>query len=70
MRIDKFLKLSRIVKRRTVAQEACQASKVIVNGKEAFNGKVRPTMKAMVESCAEYFDPERVFPAGITVDIK
>jgi ribosomal 50S subunit-recycling heat shock protein len=35
MRIDKFLKLSRIVKRRTVAQEACQASKVIINGKEA-----------------------------------
>ena len=44
--------------------------KVIVNGNEAFNGMVTPTMKAMVESCAEYFDPERVFPAQITVDIK
>ena len=35
MRIDKFLKVSRILKRRTVAQEACDAGKVIVNGKEA-----------------------------------
>ncbi|MBO5807439.1 MAG: hypothetical protein J6Q98_04520, partial [Bacteroidaceae bacterium] len=44
--------------------------KVIVNGKEAFNGKVQPTIEAMVESCAEYFDPERVFPAKIDVEIK
>ena len=44
--------------------------KVIVNGNEAFNGIVTPSMKSMVESCAEYFDPERVFPAEITVDIK
>jgi ribosomal 50S subunit-recycling heat shock protein len=35
MRIDKFLKVSRILKRRTVAQEACDNSKVLVNGKEA-----------------------------------
>lgn len=34
MRIDKFLKVARILKRRTVAQEACQAHKVLVNGKE------------------------------------
>ena len=34
MRIDKFLKVSRILKRRTVAQEACEAGKVIVNGRE------------------------------------
>ena len=33
MRIDKFLKVSRILKRRTVAQEACDAGKVKVNGK-------------------------------------
>ena len=44
--------------------------KVIVNGREAFNGKVTPTLKAMTESCAEFFDSERVFPAEITVDIK
>ena len=35
MRIDKFLKVSRILKRRTVAQEACSEEKVIVNGKNA-----------------------------------
>ena len=34
MRIDKFLKVSRIVKRRTLAQEACDNGKVSINGKE------------------------------------
>lgn len=34
MRIDKFLKVSRILKRRTIAQEACDAGKVIVGGRE------------------------------------
>lgn len=34
MRIDKFLKVSRILKRRTLAQEACDKGKVYVNGKE------------------------------------
>ena len=33
MRIDKFLKVSRIIKRRTVANEACDAGRVIVNGR-------------------------------------
>lgn len=33
MRIDKFLKISRIIKRRTVANDACDASHVKVNGK-------------------------------------
>ena len=35
MRIDKFLKVSRILKRRTVAQEACTEEKVLINGKAA-----------------------------------
>ena len=35
MRIDKFLKVSRILKRRTVAQEACSEEKVVINGKAA-----------------------------------
>ncbi len=35
MRIDKFLKVSRILKRRTLAQQACDKGKVIINGKEA-----------------------------------
>ena len=35
MRLDKFLKVSRLIKRRTVANEACDAGKVVVNGKVA-----------------------------------
>ena len=35
MRLDKYLKVSRLIKRRTIANEACDAGKVSVNGKEA-----------------------------------
>lgn len=35
MRLDKYLKVSRLIKRRTVANEACDAGKVVVNGKPA-----------------------------------
>ncbi|MBE6885908.1 MAG: RNA-binding S4 domain-containing protein [Oscillospiraceae bacterium] len=35
MRLDKYLKVSRLIKRRTVANEACDAKRVLVNGKEA-----------------------------------
>lgn len=35
MRIDKYLKVSRLIKRRTVANEACDAGRVSVNGKPA-----------------------------------
>lgn len=35
MRLDKYLKVARIIKRRTVANEACDASHVMVNGKPA-----------------------------------
>lgn len=35
MRLDKYLKVSRLIKRRTVANEACDASKVTVNGRPA-----------------------------------
>ena len=35
MRLDKYLKFSRLIKRRTVANEACDAGKVTVNGKIA-----------------------------------
>ena len=35
MRLDKYLKVSRLIKRRTVANEACDAGKVLVNGKPA-----------------------------------
>ncbi len=38
MRLDKYLKVSRIIKRRTVANEACDAGRVLVNGKVAKAG--------------------------------
>ncbi|MBR3283388.1 MAG: RNA-binding S4 domain-containing protein, partial [Ruminococcus sp.] len=35
MRLDKYLKVTRLIKRRTVANEACDAEKISVNGKVA-----------------------------------
>ena len=43
MRLDKFLKLSRVIKRRTVANDVCQAGRVTVNGKPA-----KPAVKLKV----------------------
>lgn len=43
MRLDKFLKVSRIIKRRTVANEACDSGRVSVNGRTAKAGlEVKP----------------------------
>jgi len=43
MRLDKYLKVSRIIKRRTVANEACDAGRVTVNGRVAKAGTdIRP----------------------------
>jgi len=43
MRIDKFLKVSRIIKRRTLAKEVCDAGRVQINGKVAKAGtEVKP----------------------------
>lgn len=43
MRLDKFLKVSRLIKRRTVANEACDAGRVLVNGTVAkASVKVKP----------------------------
>lgn len=47
MRLDKFLKVSRIIKRRTVANDACDAGRVKVNGKDAkagYNVKVNDVL--------------------------
>lgn len=38
MRLDKFLKVSRIIKRRTIANEACDNNRVMLNGREAKAG--------------------------------
>lgn len=50
MRIDKFLKVSRILKRRTVAREAADAGKISVNGKE-----VKPAYRLKVGDEVEVF---------------
>ena len=65
MRLDKFLKVSRLIKRRSVANEACDAGRVLLNGKTAKAGaevKVgdvieigfgNKTVKAEVQKVAE-----------------
>lgn len=42
---------------------------VKANGKLLFNGMVKPNVRDMVNSCATYFDPERVFPASVLIDL-
>lgn len=50
MRLDKFLKVSRLIKRRTVANEACSAGRVLVNGKTAKAGtNVKPGDKIEIQ---------------------
>lgn len=50
MRIDKFLKVSRILKRRTVAHDAAAAGKIAVNGKE-----VKPSYRLKIGDEVELF---------------
>lgn len=40
-----------------------------INGKEVFKGKVKPELKHIVNSCATFFDPARLYPAAIEVDL-
>ncbi|MEN8907629.1 MAG: RNA-binding S4 domain-containing protein [Clostridiales bacterium] len=43
MRIDKYLKVSRLIKRRSVAQEACDKKRVKINDKEVKSGAIVKT---------------------------
>lgn len=70
MRLDKYLKVSRLIKRRTVANEACDAEKIIVNGKVArasYDVKIgdvieinmgQRALKISVEKVTEYVTKE------------
>lgn len=70
MRIDKFLKVSRIIKRRTVANDACDTERVVVNGKRvkaSYDVKVgdtvevtfgEKTLKFIVKDVKEYTSKE------------
>lgn len=42
---------------------------VIVNGKKVFSGKLKCTLDNLMESCAEYHDPRRLYPASVTVSL-
>ena len=50
MRLDKFLKVYRLIKRRTVANEACDAGRVTVNGKPAM-ASVKVKVGDIIEIC-------------------
>ena len=70
MRLDKYLKVTRLIKRRTVANDACDAEKIVVNGKVArasYDVKVGDVieinmgahpLKAKVLSVSEYATKE------------
>lgn len=61
MRLDKYLKVSRIIKRRTVANEACDAGRVSVNGKPA-----RASYDVKVGDRIEISFGSRLFKAEVT----
>jgi ribosomal 50S subunit-recycling heat shock protein len=70
MRLDKYLKVSRIIKRRTVAKEACEGGRVSINGKVAKPGTdikegdiieikfASKSLKAKITSIAEHVRKE------------
>lgn len=60
MRLDKYLKISRLIKRRTVANEACDAGRVLVNDKPA-----RASYDVKVGDVLEIHMGERVLKARV-----
>lgn len=64
MRIDKYLKVSRIIKRRTVANDACDAAHISVNGKV-----VKASYDVKVGDIIEIAFGERVLKVRVT-DVK
>lgn len=41
---------------------------IIVNDKQVYHGIVTPKLEDMLNSCAEYFDPCRVYPASVEIN--
>ena len=60
MRLDKFLKVSRIIKRRTVAKDASDAGVVFVNGKEA-----KAATKLKIGDILELHFGEKILKVGV-----
>ncbi len=61
MRIDKFLKVSRLIKRRTIAAEACDAKRVKLNG-----SVVKPSAKVKEGDVIEITFGDRVVKVMVT----
>lgn len=61
MRLDKYLKVSRIIKRRTVANDACDGGRVSVNGKQ-----VKPSYTVKVGDVIEIAFGEKKIRARVT----
>ncbi len=60
MRLDKYLKNSRLIKRRTVAKDACEGEKVYLNGKQA-----KPSSEVKVGDIVEIVFGERRIKAEV-----
>lgn len=60
MRLDKYLKNSRLIKRRTVAKDACQGDKVLVNGKMA-----KPSTEVKIGDIIEVVFGEKTVKAEV-----
>lgn len=62
MRLDLFLKTSRLVKRRTVAKEMCDAGRVLVNGRDASPSReIRPGDRIVIRYAARHLDIQVTF---------
>ena len=67
MRLDKFLKVSRIIKRRTVANEACAGGRVTLNGKIAKPGAVVKEGDVLTIRFGEHVGHYRILSVSETV---
>ena len=61
MRIDKFLKVSRLIKRRTVANQACDGERISVNGRQ-----VKPSYQVKPGDVIEIAYGQRVLKVEVT----
>ncbi|WMJ23663.1 RNA-binding S4 domain-containing protein [Paludicola sp. MB14-C6] len=80
MRLDKYLKVTRLIKRRTIANEACDAGKILINDVEAkasyqvkVGDKIQINMgtrnlKVEVKSISEYANKETASDLYIVVE--
>lgn len=80
MRLDKYMKVTRLIKRRTIANEACDAGKISVNGKVArasYDVKIndiieinmgQKPLKVKVLSVSEYATKENASEQYVVVD--